>query len=297
MIRNVVFSAREDHEIVKGVINRLKKLPDVNLHVHDPTKKFFNLSRMPKSIKEADLIIVKVRNDCSIDLLHYAKTNKIPTLHNVDTVLMCKNKISLDYALRRVFANNPQIKKKFSFPNSWNNNLADLSKFKKWALPKLPIVIKSHYQHDKYNRFNFLVRKIEEVDEFYNRYKHLLYYDVYIQKFIECDGFERKVYVIGDKVFGIIRENPIYIFLRDKPSKIDVDTIKRKEFKISEEIREFAKILSKEINLKIFGFDLIKLNDKDRFYLIDLNDFPGFRGIKNIENNLTSYLVEYIRNL
>ena len=297
MIRNVVFSAREDHEIVKGVINQLKKLPDVNLHFHDPTKKFFNLSRMPKSIKEADLIIVKVRNDCSIDLLHYAKTNKIPTLHNVDTVLMCKNKISLDYALRRVFKNHPKIGKNFSFPNSWNNNATDVPKFKKWALPKLPIVIKSHYQHDKYNRFNFLVRKIDEVDTFCNRYKHLLYYDVYIQKFIECDGFERKVYVIGDKVFGILRENPIYIFLRDKPSNINVDTIKRKEFEVNDDIKYLAEILSKELNLKIFGFDLIKLTDKDRFYLIDLNDFPGFRGIKNVENALSSYLVDYIRNL
>jgi len=297
MIRNVVFSAREDHEIVKGVINKLKRLPDVNLHFHDPTKKFFNLSRMPKSIKEADLIIVKVRNDCSIDLLHYAKTNKIPTLHSVDTVLMCKNKISLDYAIRRVFKNHPKISKMFSFPNSWNNNATDVLKFKKWALPKLPIVIKSHYQHDKYNRFNFLVRKIEEVDTFCNRYKHLLYYDVYIQKFIECDGFERKVYVIGDKVFGIIRENPIYIFLRDKPSNIDVDTIKRKEFQVNDDIKYLAEILSEELNLKIFGFDLIKLADKDRFYLIDLNDFPGFRGIKNVENALSSYLVEYIRKL
>ena len=297
MIRNIVFSAREDHEIVKVVINKLKSLPDVNLHFHDPTKKFFNLSRMPKPIKEADLIIVKVRNDCSIDLLHYAKTNKIPTLHNVDTVLMCKNKISLDYALRRVFKNHPKIGKKFSFPNSWNNNATDVPKFKKWALPKLPIVIKSHYQHDKYNRFNFLVRKIEEVDTFCNRYKHLLYYDVYIQKFIECDGFERKVYVIGDKVFGIIRENPIYILLRDKPSNIDVDIIKRKEFEVNDDIKYLAEILSKELNLKIFGFDLIKLTDKDRFYLIDLNDFPGFRGIKNVENALSSYLVEYIRNL
>ena len=124
-----------------------------------------------------------------------------------------------------------------------------------------------------------------------------MYYDVYIQKFIECDGFERKVYVIGDKVFGIIRENPIYIFLRDKPDKINVDTIKRKEFKISEEIRELASILAKELNLKIFGFDLIKLIDKDRFYFIDLNDFPGFRGIKNVENTLSRYLADYIRNL
>jgi len=85
--------------------------------------------------------------------------------------------------------------------------------------------------------------------------------------------------------------------LRDKPSNIDVDTIKRKEFEVNDDIKYLAEILSEELNLKIFGFDLIKLADKDRFYLIDLNDFPGFRGIKNVENALSSYLVEYIRKL
>ncbi len=295
MVKKVVFSAREDHEIIKSVINKLRTVPDVKLYFHDPTKKFFNLSRMPKAIKEADLIIAKIRNDCSIDLLHFAKINKIPTLHNVDTVLTCKNKISLDYFLRKVFKNNPQIRKNFALPNSWNNNITDVQKFKKWATPKLPIVLKSHFQHDKYNRFNFLVRKIEEIDIFCERYKHLLYYDIYIQKFIECDGFERKIYVIGDKTFGIIRENPIYIYLKKKPDNIDVDTIKRKEFKITKEIHNLAQIVSKEMNLKIFGFDLIQPVNSNKYYFIDLNDFPGFRGIKNIESILSDYLINFIK--
>jgi len=250
---------------------------------------------MPKAIKEADLIIAKIRNDCSIDLLHYAKINKILTFHSVDIVLMCKNKIALDYALRRIFKNNPQIRKHFSLPNSWNNKITDVQKFKKWATPKLPIVLKSHYQHDKYNRFNFLVRKIKEIDLFCERYKHLLYYDIYIQKFIECDGFERKIYVIGDKTFGIIRENPIYIYLKKKPDNIDVDTIKRKEFKVTKEIHNLAQILSKEMKLKIFGFDLIQPVNSNKYYFIDLNDFPGFRGIKNIESILSDYLINFIK--
>ena len=294
MPKNIIFSVRE-HEIINSVINKLKTVSDVNFYFHDPTKNFFNLSRMPKSIKEADLIIVKVRNDCSIDLLHFAKINKIPTLHSVNTVLMCKNKIALDYALRRVFKTHPQIRKHFALPNSWNNNITDVKKFKKWATPKLPIVLKSHYQHDKYNRFNFLVRKIEEIDIFCERYKHLLYYDIYIQKFIECDGFERKIYVIGDKTFGIIRENPIYIYLKKKPDNIDVDTIKREEFKITKEIHNLAQILSKEMNLKIFGFDLVQPVNSNKYYFIDLNDFPGFRGIKNIESILSDYLLNFIK--
>ena len=293
----VIFSAKQEHSVIKGVIDRLKQIKEFDLILHDPTKDFFCLSDMPQSFKDADLIIVKVRNECSIDLLHYAKLYEIPTLHDVDTVLMCKNKIALDYALRKAINDHSENLEKFLIPNSWTQSLSDVNKFKEWALPKLPIVIKSHYQHDKYNRFNFLVQKVEEVDKFCERYKQFLYYDVYIQQFIECDGIERKVYVIGDKIFGIKRENPIYLYLREKPENIDVSLIEREEFEITEDIIKLSKILSKELNLKIFGFDLVQPIDQDKFYLIDLNDFPSFKGIPNIENELKDYIKNYVLTL
>jgi len=294
MVKKIVFSAREDHEIIKNLLLKLKEIKEFEIIHHDPTKEFFCLSDMPESFKEADFIIVKVRNECSIDLLHFAKLYNIPTLHDIDTILMCKNKIALDYTLRKALKNSPKSLKKFLMPNSWNQSLSDVNKFKEWALTKLPLVIKSHYQHDKYNRFNFLVQKIDEVNKFCERYKKFLYYDVYVQEFIECDGIERKVYVIGDKVFGIKRENPIYIYLREKPDNIDVGLIEREEFEITEDIKKLSKILSKELNLKIFGFDLVRPLDQDKYYLIDLNDFPSFKGIPNIENELIEYIKNYV---
>ena len=161
----------------------------------------------------------------------------------------------------------------------------------------MPIVIKSHYQHDKYNRFNFLVQKIEEVDKFSDRYHQFLYYDVYVQEFIECDGIERKIYIVGDKVFGIKRENPIYKFLREKPEDIDVSLLEREKFDITEEIKKLSKILSTELNLKIFGFDLVRPINQDLYYLIDLNDFPSFKGISNIENELKNFIQKYVSTL
>lgn len=294
MVKKIIFSARQDHEVIKKVIDKFEKIQNIRLITHDPKNEFFNLSNMPNSFKEAAFIIVKVRNDCSIDLLHYAKINSIPTLHNVDTVLMCKNKIALDYALRNIFTQNPYVNRYFSLPQSWNQNVSNLSKFKKWASPKLPFVIKSHYQHDKYNRFNFLAKKVNEIDKFCDRYKNFTYYDVYIQEFIECDGIERKIYVVGNKIFGIKRENPIYIYLRENPENIDVEKIDRQEFKITESIKKLAKILAKGLNLKIFGFDLIKPLNKRKYYLVDLNDFPGFKGIPNIEDVIVNYLKDYI---
>jgi hypothetical protein len=46
--------------------------------------------------------------------------------------------------------------------------------------------------------------------------------------------------------------------------------------------------------LKIFGVDLIKPIDKDEFYLIDLNEFPGLRGIKNIEATLADFIINTV---
>jgi glutathione synthase/RimK-type ligase-like ATP-grasp enzyme len=295
--KRVIISARQNHEVIDAVLNTLIKKKSFELILHDPQNDFFNLSEMPSSFKDVDLIIVKVRNECSLDLLHYAKIHNIPTLHDIDTVLVCKNKIALDYALREAFNKNPYVKRYFSLPKSWNHNVSDLKRFKKWAEPKIPIVIKSHYQHDKFNRFNFLVKKVGDIEKFCEMYKNFTYYDVYIQEFIECDGIERKIYVVGDKVFGIKRENPIYVYLRNNPNHIDVDNIQRSEFEITLSIKKLAQILARELNLKIFGFDLIKPLHTKKYFLVDLNDFPGFKGIQNIEMVLADYLKEFILNL
>jgi glutathione synthase/RimK-type ligase-like ATP-grasp enzyme len=292
MAKKVVFSAKLEHDVIKTVIPILKKkIKDVNLILHDPTKDFFDLDDLPELFGDTDLIIVKIGSHCSLDLLHFAKLYNIPTLHDIDTVLMCKDKVALDYALRKAFNENLGALENITLPKSWTQNLLDVDRFKEWAANKLPIVIKSHFQHDKYMRFNFLVRKIEEVDKFCKMYSNFLYYDVYIQKFIECDGIDRKVYVIGDKIFGIKRENPIYIYLRENPDSIDVDTISREEFEVSKEMKSLAGILSRDLKLKIFGFDLIKSVKDNKYYLVDLNDFPGLRGIAGIDAILADFII------
>ena len=296
MIKKVLFSVIQDHEVIKNVVRKLEREEDISLILHDPTKDFLDLENILKLLSDIDLLIVKVRNECSIDLLHIAKLYNIPTLHNVDTVLTCKNKIALDLAIRKLLIENPKLMEYFSIPRSWTQSLMNINKFKKWARPKLPIVIKSHYQHDKYNRFNFLIQKLEEVNQFCEKYKNFLYYDVYIQEFIESDGMEYKIYVVGDKVYGIIRENPIYVFLREKPDYIDVNKLERNSFKIDEKVKNFAEKLSVSLDLKLFGFDLIKSTIHNKWFIIDLNDFPSYKGIKTIEATISNFLKAYILN-
>ncbi|MFX1396482.1 MAG: RimK family alpha-L-glutamate ligase [Promethearchaeota archaeon] len=290
----VVFSAKLDHDIIKNVVKKLKSSKEHEFVFHDPRVDFFNLNEIPHFFENIDFLIVKVGSEFSIDLLHLAKMHNIPVLHDIDTVLICKNKIALDGIIRKIFQKKKVKSLNFKIPRSWNHNVSNIRRFKEWASKKLPLVIKSHNQHDKYNRFNFLVRKIDEIDVFCERYKEFLYYDVYIQEYIECDGIDRKIYVIGDKVYGIQRENPICVFIRDQPEDIDVDRIKRDSFLVSPEIKSLASILSKELGLKLFGFDLLKPLHEDTFYLVDLNDFPGFRGINDIEDIIADYIIKML---
>ena len=49
-----------------------------------------------------------------------------------------------------------------------------------------------------------------------------------------------------------------------------------------------------ELKLKIFGFDFVKPIDQEKLYLIDLNDFPSFKGIPNIEKALSKFIEDYV---
>jgi len=289
MTKKVLFSAKQQRDVIRDVITILEDSNEIDLVYHDPLQDYYNLKEIGALFKGVDYVIVKVANENSIDLLHYAKLHQFRTLHDIDTVLLCKNKVALDQAIRKVLECSPDLASKFQMPDSWLQNINPRETFKEWAAPKLPIVLKSHYQHDKYMRFNFLVRKLEDIDTFCSMYNHFLYYDLYVQKFIDCDGWDRKVYVIGDQVYGVIRENPIYKFIRENSKSIDTKELETERFEISKAIEQLAQALAKELGLKIFGFDLITPTKKDVFYLLDINDFPGFSGVDEAQEMLVSF--------
>jgi glutathione synthase/RimK-type ligase-like ATP-grasp enzyme len=294
MGKKIILSAKQDHYIVKNLIELIRKVPEIDLKIHDPKADFLDLENLNNLFEDVDLLVVKVGGDASMDLLHYAKLNSIPTIQNIDTILLCKNKVALDHAMRKIFNQNKEIKDDFALAHSWTYSLDVVEDFVQWADDKLPIVLKSHYQHEEYNRFNFLMREPNEIDTFLDLYGKYLFTDLYIQKFIECDGIDRKVYVIGENVFGVKRENPIYIYLRDHPKSIDVEKIETSPYEISKTIKDLALLLSKELDLNLFGFDLIKSKKDDKYYLIDLNDFPGFRGVKNASLKIFNYIMNML---
>ena len=54
--------------------------------------------------------------------------------------------------------------------------------------------------------------------------------------------------------------------------------------------------MSSELNISIYGFHLLKSKD-NKYSLIDLNDFPGFKGVKNREKIITDYILKFLNNI
>ncbi|MBY9007972.1 MAG: hypothetical protein KGD63_14620 [Candidatus Lokiarchaeota archaeon] len=298
-MKNLLVSAKSDDALIIKIRKRLDLYKNIKLKHIDPTNSFLNLNTLKKKIREYDLVISKSSEQTSIDLLYFANMNNIPTINNYYSVLVCKNKIILDLILRKIFSQSKSDLIRFLLPKSWvyKSPFEKQLKFKKWANNLFPLVFKNKDQKIETNRFNFLVNSEDEVEDFISFHKNLLSSDIYIQKFINCDGFDYKIYIVGDKIFGIKRENPICMYLKEQLDFINLDEIERKNFKIDNEIRKLANVISNKLNLEIYGMDLLKSVNDDKYYLIDLNEFPGFKGIKNNDLIIADYIIEYMKTI
>jgi len=289
--KRVILSAETSHEVIKKFIEHLQKL-NIDLDIYNPISSPQDLENNQIFKCKTDLLLVKVHNDTSIDFLHYAKIHNIPTLNSIDTVLNVKNKVSLDYSLRHLF-------EKYDFenirlPKSWTYYFYKIKPFKKWIQDKIPIVIKSHYQHEKTLRFNYLIRDVNEIKMLVRKHMLFLNYDIYIQEFIDSDGIDNKIYVIGDNIFGIKRPSPIFIYKKYAAQYIDTKKLGRTQFNPPSELIELASILRKELKMELFGFDLLKSIKDGKYYIVDVNDFPGYRGIKGAAKIMADYVKNYL---
>jgi inositol-1,3,4-trisphosphate 5/6-kinase / inositol-tetrakisphosphate 1-kinase len=127
-----------------------------------------------------------------------------------------------------------------------------------------------------------------------------------IQEYVDHGGLVFKVYVVGEKVFtyerqssrdlrgndfGAISFNSQHAFPEAlQPSH---DQLKGEGWGPSQKLmEELSVILRRALDLDLFGFDVIHSTLDDKFYIIDVNYLPTYRGIPNIYEYLYEYVAE-----
>jgi ribosomal protein S6--L-glutamate ligase len=104
----------------------------------------------------------------------------------------------------------------------------------------------------------------------------------FIQEFLPSDGLDLKVYVIGDEVFAIKRPFPATSF-EDKLGT---------PYSLNDGIRNMALKVGELFGLDIYGLDIVETEQGP--YVIDVNYFPGFIGIKSAPRLLADFLIQSV---
>jgi ribosomal protein S6--L-glutamate ligase len=103
---------------------------------------------------------------------------------------------------------------------------------------------------------------------------------IFAQRYYQPDGRDHKLYVIGDRVFGVRRVWPPKT-LEDKLGA---------PFDVPDEMREIAFGCGRAFGVGLYGVDLI--TSAGRPYVVDINTFPGFKGVPNAAELLAAFIEE-----
>lgn len=103
-----------------------------------------------------------------------------------------------------------------------------------------------------------------------------------VQQFIANDGRDRKLYVAGPQVRGLLGNAP-----EGGPARNARDS-----FAVDPELAALARQVGHALELEIYGVDVVFGPTGPS--VVDVNPFPGFRGVPNVAQLVADYLLTII---
>ena len=104
----------------------------------------------------------------------------------------------------------------------------------------------------------------------------------FVQSYHQPDGKDYKLYRIGSRVFGVRRVWPART-LEDKLGEA---------FEPSREMIDITMRSGDAFGIDLYGLDII--TSGGRSYVVDINSFPGFKGIPDAGRHLAEYITEFM---
>jgi ribosomal protein S6--L-glutamate ligase len=102
------------------------------------------------------------------------------------------------------------------------------------------------------------------------------------QEYVEGDGEDVKLYVVGDEV-SCVR----------KPFSPDSFTVPGRPSAVTPELEEIARCAGRALGLGLFGLDLIE--GPAGHVVVDANYFPGYKGVPGAAKSIAAYIERYAR--
>jgi ribosomal protein S6--L-glutamate ligase len=101
---------------------------------------------------------------------------------------------------------------------------------------------------------------------------------LFAQREVPSSGHDLKVYVVGPRLWAITRPFPA----RSLQDKIGTPAV------LPPEVRRAALACGRALGLELYGVDVLVAGD--RFCVVDVNAFPGYKGVAEAPRQLAAYL-------
>jgi ribosomal protein S6--L-glutamate ligase len=260
-----------DHPVIGVALQKLRATHDVRLldvRTLTDAEAIAEEERYPL----ADLYLLKSHAPQALAAAHMLEQKGALVVNSWAASVACQDRVLM--AQRMHDANLP-----WPFTRSFSTLGSLLADHETLTSLSFPQIIKSYFSHR-----GDLVDKVDSIEQLEALAPEWSQEPIVLQEFAAGDGWDIKMWVIDQQIFAARRRTPL------EPGA------SREDFPISSEElpadwAHIAKKIGRVFNMRLFGIDLL-MTERGPI-IVDVNGFPGFRGVPGADSALVA-LVEHI---
>jgi ribosomal protein S6--L-glutamate ligase len=210
-----------------------------------------------------DLYVLKSHTELSLSVAGALHARGARLLNPYESCLAAQNKIVWARRLRAAGA---------PVPRSWVTG--DLTLLRS-LLERTPLIVKPYLGHR--GAGIHVLRTPDDLEQVRPPEAAVV-----VQEYVEGSGEDLKLYVVGDEVFGV-----------RKPFSAESFTVPGQACEVTPDARRIALRAGHALGLGLYGIDIVE--GQDGLRVVDVNYFPGYKGVPAAGALIASYVEGYAR--
>lgn len=223
----------------------------------------------------ADLYLLKSHAIQALELAHHLEQQGAKVMNSWESSLACQNRVQMSQRMKEAGLPWPQTQ---AFPSLQHL----LEQHELLATMNFPVIIKSFYSYR-----GDLVGKIDTVKELQALKQQWGDEPVVLQEFAAGDGWDIKIWVVGEHIYAARRRTPLATNASKEDIPIAASQLPGEWLTITREV-------GRVFQLRLYGLDL--LSTQHGPMIVDINAFPGFRGVPGADEALVGLVERALHN-
>lgn len=256
------------HPVVGKVLQRLSSTHTVRLlDVHRLTGG--EAIAQEEAYPLADIYLLKSHTLQALEVAHRLEQRGALLVNSWASSLACQDRVLMAQRMKEA---------RLPWPQTWDfPSLGELPRQQGFlSTLSFPLIIKSRHSHR-----GDLVEKVRSVQQLRALARQWNQEPFVLQEFVQGDGWDIKLWVIDQQVFAARRRTPLDANAPKEDFPIPTE-------KLPTDWRSITLGVGRVFGLHLYGLDLLMTGQGP--IIVDVNSFPGFRGVVGADSALISLI-------